>query len=165
MKPLLVTSLRTGQRGISIIAAIFLLLLFAALAAMMANLTMTGNASSVQDFQGARAYQAARAGVEWGLYSVMQAPANASPAAATDPLAGCFASPAAITAIPDFTVSVSCELYPTVGDYQEGSRNLRLYRIVARATTTGPGGGIERELVALVEKCRDTAGMLAPFDC
>ncbi|MDP3539902.1 MAG: hypothetical protein Q8S26_14505 [Azonexus sp.] len=154
------------QRGVSIIAAIFILLLLSALAAMMASLTVTSNVTSTQDFQGSRAYQAARAGVEWGLYTVMQDPANASPASATSPLAGCFAA-TTINAIPGFAVSVSCVLNPAAGNYQEGTRNIRIYQITATATANaaGPGGSVQRQIVVTAEKCRDTSVSSAPFDC
>lgn len=151
---------RQGQGGVSILAAIFILLLLSALAAMMVSLTTTSSATSTQDFQGSRAYQAARAGVEWGLYQVMD-PTNATATSAAAALPVCFASPAAIAAIPGFSVSVTCG----ASDYQEGSRNLRIYQITARATAAGPGGGIEREITVSAEKCRDTASTVAPYDC
>ena len=75
------------QRGVSIISAIFMLLLFAALAAYMVSLSSSANITSAQDVQGARAYQAAQAGLEWGLLQVLD-PGNATvvaPAAPTWP--------------------------------------------------------------------------------
>ena len=154
------------QQGVSLLAAVFFLLLFSVLAALMANMVMTSNTTSALDVQGVRAYQAARAGAEWGLYAVLQDPANASPASAAAPLAGCFTpSPKAIGAIPDFAVSVTCELFPLAGNAQEGTRNIRHYRIVSTATGTGPGIGIERQITVVAEKCRDTASTAAPYDC
>lgn len=64
---------RQRQRGVSIIAAVFLLILFAALATYMLWLTSAQNRGSAQDVQGARAYQAARAGAEWGLFQLLRA--------------------------------------------------------------------------------------------
>lgn len=155
-------SVRRRQGGVSIIAAIFFLLMFAAIAAAMVTLTTTSNATSAQDVQGARAYQAARAGVEWGLWQVLNNPANGgAPAAATDPLPVCFASPSNIAAIPGFTVSVTCGAVTT----EEGARNVGVYRIVATAVGAAPGGGVERQLSVTAELCRDTLGTVAPYEC
>ncbi len=64
-------ALQRRQRGVSIITAIFLLLLFAALAAYMVSMTNTADVTSAQDVQGERAYHAAQAGLEWGAYQVL----------------------------------------------------------------------------------------------
>jgi len=73
------------QRGVAIISAIFLLLLFAALAAFMVSLTGTANITSAQDVQGSRAYQSAQAGLEWGLYQVLAPVAPSCTASTTLP--------------------------------------------------------------------------------
>lgn len=162
MKSSQFSSIRRRQRGVSIIAAIFFLLMFAAIAAAMVTLTTTGNATSAQDVQGARAYQAARAGVEWGLWQVLNNPANGgSPGAATDPLPVCFVSPSNIAAIPGFTVSVTCSAVIT----EEGARNVGVYRIVATAVGAAPGAGVERQLSVTAELCRDTLSTVAPYEC
>ena len=58
------------QRGASLITAIFLLVVFATLAVAMVTLSTTQHASASMDVQGSRAYLAARAGVEWGVFQV-----------------------------------------------------------------------------------------------
>lgn len=162
MKPSPYFSPRSRQRGVSIIAAIFFLLLFAAISAAMVTLTTTSNATSTQDIQGGRAYQAARAGVEWGLWQVLNNPANGgAPASAADALPVCFASPTNIAAVPGFAISVTCTAVST----QEGAHNVGIYRIVSTATGAGPGGGVERQLAATAEVCRDTLSTVAPFGC
>lgn len=156
------SSLKRGQGGVSIIAAIFFLLLFAAISAAMVTLTMTSNATSTQDIQGARAYQAARAGVEWGLWQVLNNPANGgAPASASDALPVCFGSPANMSAVPGFAVNVTCSVAMT----QEGARNVAIYRIVSTATGAGPGVGVERQLAVTAEVCRDTLSTVAPYEC
>lgn len=50
--------------------AIFLIVIMAALGAFIAQVTAAANTAAGQDIQGARALQAARAGVEAGLYAV-----------------------------------------------------------------------------------------------
>lgn len=93
------SSLPLQQRGVSIISAVFLLILFAALAVYMLWMTSAQHRGFAQDVQGARAYQAARAGVEWGLYQLQRS-------------ASCDAGPSHLTfagsGLADFTASVSC---------------------------------------------------------
>ncbi|MHB1427692.1 MAG: hypothetical protein ACYC5U_06575 [Rhodocyclaceae bacterium] len=84
--------------GFAIFSAIFILVVLATLGAFILSISSGQQLGSALDVEGARAYQAARAGIEWGLYQQMQGgvacPAgNFVPGAAT--LAG-------------FTVSVSC---------------------------------------------------------
>lgn len=154
---------RSRQRGVSIIAAIFLLLLFAAIAAFMVSMMSTANITSAQDVQGARAYQAAQAGAEWGLYQL-------DPNGAAAALPGCFAAatlPAA--ANPGFTVGVTCTPFPGAAtSYAEAGRTIRIFEIVATVTVTGalaPPAAVERQVRVTVEKCRDPAIVAAPFDC
>lgn len=118
------------QRGVSIIAAIFLLLLFAALATYMLWITSAQNRGQAQDFQGARAYQAARAGVEWGLYQLLRnstctAPAGGNPVT--------FAG----TSLADFTASVTCS---KTGTTDELGSPVQVYAISATACNIPVGG-------------------------
>lgn len=55
-------------RGFSIITAIFLLVVLSALGVALVSISTMQHAESALDVQGARAYQAARAGMEWGVY-------------------------------------------------------------------------------------------------
>jgi len=54
--------------GVALVTAIFLLVVLAGLGVAVVSLTTSQQASATQDEQGARAYQAARAGLEWALY-------------------------------------------------------------------------------------------------
>lgn len=56
------------QAGLGLVTAIFLLVVLAGLGAASVNLFTSQQASSNLDLEGAKAYQAARAGIEWGLY-------------------------------------------------------------------------------------------------
>ncbi|WP_334188110.1 pilus assembly PilX family protein [Noviherbaspirillum sp.] len=56
------------QRGFSIVAAIFLLVVLSGLGAAMVRFSTIQHTSAAMDEQGMRAYQAARAGIEWGLH-------------------------------------------------------------------------------------------------
>lgn len=149
MKPILPNfSGRPQQRGVSIIAGIFLLLLMAVLAAVMANLVSTAHVNMAADIGGARAYQAARAGAEWGMFKL-------DPNAQTNTLPVCVDG---APAIPGYAVAVTC----AAQDYTEAGRQIRIYRITSVATAPG----IERQIEVTVEKCRDLINVpAAPFDC
>ena len=58
---------RQDQRGFAIVSALFILIALAALGAFIATVSSTQHAGSALDVDGARAYQAARAGIEWGV--------------------------------------------------------------------------------------------------
>ena len=63
--------LRVHQRGFAIVTGIFLLLFLAALGAFMVTLSTSQNVTSAEDLQGIRAYQAAHAGIELGVYKAV----------------------------------------------------------------------------------------------
>ena len=67
--------LRAGSRGFAIVSAIFILVVLGALGAFIVNVSTNQQIGSALDIQGVRAYQAARAGVEWGIYQVQATPA------------------------------------------------------------------------------------------
>ena len=89
-------------RGFALFSAIFILVVLAALGAFILNISSSQQIGSALDVQGVRAYQAARAGIEWGLYRQMQA---SSCAAATSFV------PTAAT-LSSFTVTVACAATP-----------------------------------------------------
>ena len=121
------------QRGVSIIAAVFLLILFAALATYMLWLTSAQNRGSAQDVQGARAYQAARAGAEWGLFQLLRA---GQCSAGTDiAFAG--------TELAGFVASVACT---RVASTDENGSAVRVYEITSTACNV-PGSCDDIEAV------------------
>lgn len=61
-----------AMRGFSLISAIFLLVILAGLGAAMVAISTVQHTSSALDVQGARAYQAARTGIEWGLFQKLR---------------------------------------------------------------------------------------------
>lgn len=67
---------RHAQRGFAYIAAIVLLVVMATLATAMVKLNTVQQGGSNQDLLGVRASQAARAGVEWGLYQLRAGTCN-----------------------------------------------------------------------------------------
>jgi MSHA biogenesis protein MshP len=60
-----------SQYGFLLVTAIFLLVILAALGAFILTISGTQQTSSALDVQGTRAYQAARAGIEWASYQVL----------------------------------------------------------------------------------------------
>ncbi|MCC6072367.1 agglutinin biogenesis protein MshP [Massilia sp. GCM10020059] len=89
------------SRGVGLITAIFLLVVIAALAVAMVTVFTTQQASSALDVQGSRAYQAARAGLEWGVFK------HARPDLCNS--TSSFAIGAG-TSLDGFTVTVTCTL-------------------------------------------------------
>ncbi len=93
-------------RGFGIVSAIFLLVVLSVLGVMMLNISSVQHTSSAMDVQGARAYQAARAGIEWGLFMQLNPPAAACFASPTSfPLPAGGATPSTLS---NFTVTVTC---------------------------------------------------------
>jgi MSHA biogenesis protein MshP len=91
-------------RGASVITAIFLVVVMAGLAAAVARLVMVQQATAAMDMLGVQAYQAARSGLEWGLYQRLRVQA---------PGIDCFTSPSTFAMPQDgglrnFTVTVTC---------------------------------------------------------
>jgi len=132
------------QRGVSIITAVFLLLLFAGLALYMLWITSAQNRGAAQDVQGARAYQAARSGVEWGLYRLLRDGQCAASTSLT------FAG----SSLSEYTSTVSC-LRTADTDELLATNPVRVYEIVATACNHPVGGtcvGIDANGADYVER-------------
>ena len=112
------TRQRGHTRGFALASAIFLLVILAALSAFMVTLSTTQHATSAQDVMGTRAAQAARAGIEWGTFQVLNpVTAPAATACAIDPL------PLAGNLV-GFKVVVACNL--TGPDHLDQHQMLRI---------------------------------------
>ncbi len=129
-----------AQRGFAIVAAIFLVVVLAALGAFMLTFSTVQHITSAQDVQGTRAYQAARTGIEWGAYQVLQ---NSSCPGSTSLTAGGTQA--------GFTIVVQCVSY---GPYTEGGNNVNMYQITSTASqgTVGSATYVERQLQATIGK-------------
>lgn len=146
------------QRGFTLVSAIFILVVLAALAAFMVVISTTQQIGSALDVQGARAYQAARAGVEWGVFQVW----NSSPAdrsGASCPAATSSFSPPATT-MSGFVVTVRCTKTvdasggPTIFTIEAWACNAPLagWTATTAACPGSPGGAgyIERYIKATI---------------
>jgi MSHA biogenesis protein MshP len=131
------------QRGFSIVSAIFLLVVLATLGALMVTFTTVQHTTVAQDVQGARAYQAARAGAEWGVYQIKKAGGPSCSASTNLPLGGTLSG---------FAVTVTCA---ATGPVTEEGVNVMFYTITSTATTQGTAVGaidhIERQVLVTVE--------------
>jgi MSHA biogenesis protein MshP len=72
------------ERGFASIAAIFLLVVMAALGGFMLTFSNTQQLTSAQDLKGSQAYWAARAGLEWGMGSVIRQASRTAACPTTD---------------------------------------------------------------------------------
>jgi MSHA biogenesis protein MshP len=120
------------ESGFVLPTAIFLLVVLAALASYMVSLSRTSHLSSALDIQGARAYQAARAGIEWAAWQVVD------PQALQPSPAPCPASPTMLAlagTLAGFQVSVSC----TRTVETDGADTVAIYQITSTATSGLPG--------------------------
>ena len=132
---------RAVARGFTIVAAIFLLVVLAALGAFVLTISNAQHMTSAQDLQGARAYQAARSGIEWGAYQVVR---NSSCAASTPISPG--------GTLGGINVAVVCT---SAGwTYTEAGNSVTLYQITATASqgTLGSASYVERQIQATVAK-------------
>jgi MSHA biogenesis protein MshP len=135
------------QLGVGLAAALFLLLVLAALITFLLTTSGLQHSSAALDVQGSRAFQAARAGIDWGVYRALQDDSCA--ASASFALAG---------GLSDFTVTVTCVDTP----YTEIDSTVKhVYSITATACNTPAAGAcpgttgpfyVERQLQALMDK-------------
>jgi MSHA biogenesis protein MshP len=144
------------HQGFLLPAAIFILVILAGLGAYALNITSVQQSTSTQDVQGSRAYQAARAGVEWASYQVL-APGTAN-------LANCPASSTTLT-IDSFTVVVSCAR--TVDYLEQGSdHTIAMYDITSTASfgVVATPNFIQRQIQITLSKCKGIDAV-TPYQC
>jgi MSHA biogenesis protein MshP len=117
------------QQGFSIVSAIFLLVVLAFLGTAMVTFSTTQHQGAAMDVMGSRAYQAARAGIEWQAFYVVN---SASNAAAAIPQCAVGNSPGALGGtLSPFTVTVNCQAVSHV----EGASSIWIYDVSAVACT------------------------------
>ena len=143
-------------RGFTLVSALFVLVVLAALGATLAQVSLRQQLGSAAEIDSARAYQAARAGLEWGSFQVLRNPAP--PAAAP----ACFAATSfTLAGLAGFTVTVSCTRTPGSGTLADGATTLAFFQLVANACNAPSGGAcpgsgtppatyVERQIVRTV---------------
>jgi len=115
------------QRGFSIITAIFLIVVLAALGAFAVSMFRVQQTSAALDELGSRAYQAAQAGIEWGAWQVLRGPGTC--AAAT----GNLALPGSLSG---FTATVTC----ASTSHTEAGNPVTIYLLTATACNQPAAG-------------------------
>ncbi|MDO8412597.1 MAG: hypothetical protein Q7S51_02285 [Gallionellaceae bacterium] len=144
----MLTLTRKLQQGFSLVTAIFLLVVLGGLGAMMMTFFTAQQQSSALDVLGSRAYQAARAGIEWAAYNVESQPAGTQWVCPTPQqsltLGGTLAA---------FNVSVTC----ATASFVEGGTTIYIYDIVSSASgvngaTVGSPDYVERVISARLGK-------------
>jgi len=139
------------QQGFSLVTAIFLLVVLASLGALMMTFITAQQQGSVLDTLGSRAYQSARAGVEWSAFQITQS-GVAGGAFATACQTGATSSPVLLPGtLSGFGVNVQCSAVSSV----EGTNNIWVYDIAATASgvngaTPGSADYVERKIQAAI---------------
>lgn len=125
------------QRGLSLVSALFLLVVLASLAAVAVRIGGVQQQTVVLAMQSSRAYAAARAGVEWAAY---QALTNSACAAATLNLTE--------AGLNGFSVDVAC----VSTSHTEGTGPTTVYRIeaFARSGSYGTPDYVSRRIRATI---------------
>ena len=138
---------RSSQRGFALVSAIFILVILAALGGFIVTVSTTQNASQGLDIQGSRAYQAARAGVEWGTYQVLR---NAGSCPPSSPV-----SPGGV--LTGFSVIVQCTALPP---FTEGANTVVIYQLISTATyaVLGSPDYVDRRIESTLSVCTDPLG-------
>lgn len=110
------------QKGFSLVTAIFLLVVLASLMGYMVNLRIVQQSTIVMSAQGASAFQAARAGLEYGIFQALNnATCNAG---------NTLTFTSADLSLSPFIVDLSCSLSTHV----EGVRQVNVYELSANAS-------------------------------
>src|SRR6185436_839502 len=139
---------RNRSRGVSMITAIFLLVVIAVLGAYIVSVSTTQHTTAALDLQGSKAYQAAYAGMQWGVFQALQN---------TSCVSGVGVSIALTGNLSGFSATVVCTSTP----YSEGSASNTIYRVTSTGCSPpnagacpGVQGGyyVERQLEATIDR-------------
>lgn len=126
---------KSRQHGFGLVAAMFVIIIITAVITAMARLAETQNATNSMAIQQARAYQAARAGLEYGVARVLAG-------------GGCSSF-----SLDGFAVGVTCVAQTPISVPEENDL-VTFYTITAAAQygTTGNPDYAYRQLTAVVER-------------
>lgn len=124
--PVRIMGSRRRQDGISIVTAIVLIVILAALAAFAVTVSRSQHQSAALDVLGARTYQAAQAGIEWGAWQVLRS-GGACAAATNLSLPGSLAT---------YIVTVNC----ASTSHTEAGNPVTIYQLTATACNQPAAG-------------------------
>ncbi len=142
------------QRGFGLVAAMFLIIVIAGAIAAMWRISVIQTATSSLALQQARAYQAARAGVEWGIYRFLNDASCPSSVTFTVPQLDGFKVEVECSASSSWRVEYNDLL-------EERLESTVIQKITATAEYSVPGNPdyAYRKLTAEVEKAGVVAGL------
>ncbi|MCG8324078.1 MAG: hypothetical protein MI673_01055 [Thiotrichales bacterium] len=121
---------RISQRGVSLVTAIFLVVVVASIGAYMVTIGQTQQRTTALSVLGEHGMNAAASGLEWAIHRAVQAAAaglNCAPGTVNF-------TPAA-PALDNFNVTVTC----SVQNFEEGTTNYNVYSLSATAAMNAFG--------------------------
>jgi MSHA biogenesis protein MshP len=129
------------QAGFALVAAMFVMIIIAMVIAAMMRMAGNQHGTNSLAIQQARAYQSARAGLDWAIAQAV----GAGSCVGSTPInmAG--------SSLAEFTVTVTCN----ASTYSDNGAALNIYRLTATAQNGVPGSRPDmafRRLTAVVEK-------------
>ncbi len=143
---------RRRQLGVSLVAAIVVMLVLAGIGAYTMRAASTQHAGAANDILGIRTFQAARSGLEWAAYQVMQGDLSTgfcNGGATTETISGLAGD------LGGFSVAVNCART----DHSEAGTAVRMYTVTATACnrTVCPNASaepnyVERQLTAVLSR-------------
>lgn len=143
---------RRRERGVSLVAAIVVMLVLAAIGAYTMRAATTQHVGAANDVLGVRAFQAARSGLEWAAFQVMQGDLSSgfcNGGTTTETISGLAGD------LDGFSVAVDCART----DHSEAGTAVRMYTVTATACnrTACPNAGaepnyVERQLTAVLAR-------------
>lgn len=110
------------SNGFTLLTALFLLVVLALLGVYMINFSAVQHTTLVYGVQGARAMQAARSGLEWGIYESIK---NTNCAASTT------FNTIGAGSLDNFNIQVEC----ASSDHVEGGTTITTYQLTSSADT------------------------------
>jgi MSHA biogenesis protein MshP len=151
-------AMQNRQGGFSLVSAIFILVILAGLGASMVTFSTAQHSTVAMDIQSARAYQAARAGIEWGAYGALAQPPSVLVPGFTCPASpgSTYAMTFAGTQLSGFATVVTC--YSTT--HAEGATNVVQSIITSTATygVANTSDYVARQISARVALCTTPSG-------
>lgn len=121
------------ERGFALVAAVFIVVVLALLGIMIVTIGGVQRATTSAAVQGARAYHAARTGIEWGVFQALNNTVPTCGAAPSTPTTNTFNL--AVAGLDGFSVSVVC----SYTQHKERSDDYNIFVIVSSATSGGFG--------------------------
>jgi len=145
------------QRGFGAIAAIVILVILAVMGATIVSISTSQQLTSAQDIQSTRAWQAARAGNEWGLFKALSSTIPAD----TWKTCSNLSQTLDLTADTGFRVTVTCDSWSyNEGQYDNAGvitvQGIRVFRITAVACTAAacPATDVSAAGLGYIERTR-----------